>query len=67
MKLMLAILSLKHLENSRGTVKPSLPRITGVVSSKCMVAHGTLLSELSIYYYLTEPHLVASDEFQVLK
>ena len=44
MELLRAILSLKHLGNSRGTVKPSLPRITGVVSSKCIVAHGTLLS-----------------------
>ena len=43
MKFLRAILSLKHLGNSRGTVKPSLPRITGVVSSKCIVAHGTLL------------------------
>ena len=44
MKFLRAILSLKHLENSRGTGKPSLPRTTGVVSSKCIVARGTLLS-----------------------
>ena len=42
---MRAILSPKHLEDKRGTVKPSFLRITGVVSSKCIVAHGALLFE----------------------
>ena len=49
MKLLRVILSLQHLEGSRGTIKLFLPRITGVASStKYVVTPGTLLSDVGL-------------------
>lgn len=49
MKLLRVILSLQHLEDSRGTIKLFLLRITGVTSStKYVVTPGTLLSGVGL-------------------